>query len=128
MVQICWLKISMVLCSYRFWIRNLEMFNKSLPHIIFNKWTFIDLMSNLMEVCATWKVRSWNSIHTLNSFTLIFWDSSNNASTLLIKYGLYLILIATCTPSITVGFALGNTTISYLVISIGSTPLDILMP
>ncbi len=62
------------------------MFNKSLPLIIFNKWTFIDLMSNLMVVCATWKVNSWNSIHTMNFFAPIPWNSSNNASTLVIKF------------------------------------------
>jgi hypothetical protein len=69
------------------WIQNLEMFNKSLPHIIFKKWTFIDLMSNLMTICAMWRVWSWNYVHTMNSSTPIPWDSYNNASTLLIKYG-----------------------------------------
>ncbi len=87
MVQILWLKISMVLCSCRFWIQILEMFNKSLIHIIFNKWTFIDPMSNLMAVCATWRVRSWNFVHTTNLSTPIPWNSSNNASTMLIKFG-----------------------------------------
>ncbi len=55
-------------------------------HIIFNKWTFIDLMFNLMAICATWRVMSWNFIHTMNSFILILRDSFNNASTLLIKF------------------------------------------
>ncbi len=41
---------------------------------------------------------------------------------------LYLILIATCTPSPTIGYVLGKTIVSYLVTSIGSTPLDILIP
>jgi hypothetical protein len=85
MVQILWLKISMVVYSYKFWIQILEMFNKSLPHIIFDKWTFIDLMSNLMAVCATWRVRSWNYVHTMNFFAPIPWNSSNYASTMLIK-------------------------------------------
>jgi hypothetical protein len=86
MVQILWLNMSMVLCFYRLWIQILEMFNKSLPHIIFNKWTFIDLMSNLITLCTTLRVKSWNSIHTMNSSTLIPWDSSNNVFTLLIKF------------------------------------------
>jgi hypothetical protein len=77
----------MVLCSCKFWIQILEMFNKSLPHIIFNKWTFFDLMSNLMTICALWKVRSWNFVHIMNSSTLIPWNFSNNVSTLVVKFG-----------------------------------------
>ncbi len=84
-VQILWLKISMVLCSCKLWIQILEIFNKSLPHIIFNKWTLLDLMFNLMVVYITWRVRSWNFVHTMNSSTPIPWDSSNNVSVLLIK-------------------------------------------
>ncbi len=102
------------------------MFNKSLPHIIFNKWTFIDLMFNLMTICALWRVKSWNFIHFMNSFAPIPWDSSNNASTLLIKSSsLYLTLIATCTPFAIVGADFGKIIISYLVRNIGSTLLDI---
>jgi hypothetical protein len=61
------------------------MFNKSLLHIIFNRWTFIDLMSNLMIICASWKVMSWNFIHIMIFYAPIPWDSFNNASILLIK-------------------------------------------
>jgi hypothetical protein len=67
-------------------------------------------MSNLMTICALWKVRSWNFIHSMNSFALIPWDSSNNASTLVINYSsLYLTLTTTCTPFAIVGFAFGKT-------------------
>ncbi len=121
--------MSMVLCYCRFWIHILEMLNKSLPHIIFNKWTFIDLMSNLMAICAMCKVRSWNYVHIMNSSAPIPWNSYNNASILLIKYGftiphsnshMYTFVI--------VGFAFGKTTISCLVISTSSTFLNILIP
>jgi hypothetical protein len=64
----------------------------------------------------------------MNSSTPIPWDSSNNASILLIKFGsLYFILITTGTPSTIVGFVFGKTTISYLVTNTSSIPLDILM-
>jgi hypothetical protein len=43
------------------------MLSESLLHIIFNKWTFIDLMSNLMTIRASLRVKSWNSIRTMNS-------------------------------------------------------------
>jgi hypothetical protein len=62
------------------------MLSKSLPHIIINKWIFIDLMSNLMATCATWRIWSWSFIHIVNSFTPIPWNSSNYASILLIKF------------------------------------------
>jgi hypothetical protein len=53
----------------------------------FNKWTFIDLMSNFMALCVTWGIWSWNSIYTMNSFTPIPWNSTNNASIMLINVG-----------------------------------------
>jgi len=113
----------------RFYIQIMEMFSKSLLHIIFNKCTFIDLMSNLMVVCATWKIWSWNFVHIMNPSVLIPWNSSNNTSILLIKYGFtYLTLTTTITPSVTIGFAFSKTIVSYLVTSSGSTPLDIIIP
>jgi hypothetical protein len=100
------------------------MLSKSLPHIIVNKWTFIDLMSNLMAICATWRIWSWSSIHIMNSFTPIPWNSSNYASILLIKSKFTIFTFtATITPFATIGYAIGKTTISYIVINIGSTPL-----
>jgi len=81
------LNMSMVLYSCRSWIQILEMLNKSLLHIIFNKWIFIDLMSNLMAICVTCKVRSWNFVHIMNPFAPIPWNSSNNISILLIQFG-----------------------------------------
>jgi hypothetical protein len=41
---------------------------------------------------------------------------------------LYLTLTTIGTPFVNVGSVFGKITISYLVINIGSTPLDILMP
>jgi hypothetical protein len=79
--------LSIIPYSCRFWIQILEMLSKSLPHIIFNKWTFIDLMSNMMALCARWKIWSWNFIHIMNPSTVITWNSSNYASILLIKFG-----------------------------------------
>ncbi len=40
-----------------------------------------------MAICATWRARSWNSVHTMNSSTPIPWDSFNNAFTQFIKFG-----------------------------------------
>jgi hypothetical protein len=74
----------MIPYSCRFQIQILGMLSKSLPHIIINKWTFIDLMSNLMAVCTTQIIRSWSSIHMVNPSTPIPWNSSNYASILLI--------------------------------------------
>ncbi len=79
--------MSMIPYFCKFWIQILQMFNKSLPHIIFNKWTFIDLMSNLMVVCATWIIWFQNFIHIVNPSTPIPWNFSNYASIMLIKYG-----------------------------------------
>jgi hypothetical protein len=105
------------------------MSNKSLPHIIFNKWTFIDLMSNLMAICAIWKVRFWNSVHTVNSFALIPWNSSNNTSILRIKSRFIIPHFDSHKNSFCIiGFALGKTIVSCLVISTSLTPLDILIP
>ncbi len=129
MVQILWLDMFLLLCSCRFWIQILKMLNKSLLHIILNKWTFINLMSNLMVVCATRRIRSWNVFHTMNSSTPILWNSSNNASILLMKLGsLYLILTTTGRLSPTIGFAFGKTIVSCLVTSTNSTPLNSLIP
>ncbi len=86
MIQIFWLNMSMIPYSYKFQFQILEMYNYLL-HIIFNKWTFIDLMSNLMAICATWRIWSWNFIHTMNPFTPNLWNSFNYASILLIKCG-----------------------------------------
>ncbi len=63
------------------------MLNKSLLHIVYEKLTFIDVMFNLMTICAMWRIWSWNSTHTLNPSILIPWNSFNYASILLIKYG-----------------------------------------
>jgi hypothetical protein len=79
--------MSMIPYFCRFRIQILEMLKKSFPHIIFNKWTFIDLMLNLMAICATWRIWSWNFIHIVNPFIPIHWNSSNYVSILLIKYG-----------------------------------------
>ncbi len=97
--QICFLNLSNILTlslyrssgskspwsSTKFWIHILEMFNKSLLHIIFNNWTFIDLMSNIMIVYVAWRVRSWNYVHIMDYSTPIPWDFSNNAFVVLIK-------------------------------------------
>ncbi len=87
MVQILWLNMSMIICSCWLWIQILEMLSKFLLHIIFNKWTFIYLMSNLMAVCVTRKSRYCNFVYIMNPFTPITWNSFNNASIILIKYG-----------------------------------------
>ncbi len=56
-------------------------------HIFFHKWTFIDMMSNLMVVCAMWKIWSWNFVYIMNSSIPIPWKSINIASIFLINYG-----------------------------------------
>jgi hypothetical protein len=87
MVQILWVNTSMISYSCTSHIQILDMLNKSLPHIIFNKWTFIDLMSNMMALCATWRTWYWNFINTMNSSIPILWNSIINATILLINYG-----------------------------------------
>ncbi len=129
MVLTLWFNMSMIPYFCRFQSQILEMFSKSLLHIIFNKWTFIDLMSNLMAICVTWKIWSWNYIHIVNSFTLILWNSSNYVSILLIKFGFTVLHFTTIgTLFAIVHSAFGKSIVFCLVTSIGSTPLDILIP
>ncbi len=72
------------------WLCNLWVYGhccdfKSLLHIIFNKWSFIDRMSNLMAICAMWIIWSWNFIHIVNLSIPIPWNSFNYVFILLIK-------------------------------------------
>jgi hypothetical protein len=104
------------------------MLSKSLPRIIFNKWTFIDLMSNLMVVCATWKIWSWNSIHNVTPSIPIHTPLTMLPFYWLNLGSLYLILIAIGTHYAIIGSTFSKTIVSCLVTSTDSTPLDILIP
>jgi hypothetical protein len=81
-----------------------------------------------MVVCATWNVKSWNSIHTMKPFLQFPWNSSNNASTLVIKFEFIILysdshMYTFCI----VGSAFGKIIVFCLVTNTNSTPLDILM-
>ncbi len=121
--------MSMIPYSCKFWIYILEMFNKSLPYIIFNKWTFIDLMSNYWQYvqCGEFSLGTpftqwiplFQSLGTLLTMLPFYWLNLGS---------MYLTLTATRTPSITIVSTLRKTTISCLVTSTNSTPLGILIP
>jgi hypothetical protein len=107
----------------------MEMLSKSLPHIIFNKWTFIDPMSNMMAICATWRIWSWNYVDTMNSSTLIPWNSIINVAIMLINIRFIVPHFYNHKNTFCYyWFFFGKTTIFCLVTSTGSTFLDILIP
>jgi hypothetical protein len=128
MVQILWFNMSMIPYYCKFWIQILEMPNKFLPHIIFNKWTFINLMSNLMAICATWRIWFWNFIHIVNPSTIIPWNSYNYAFIILIKSGFTIPHFYSQRNTYYYWFTLGKTIVFSLVTSIDSTPSDIFIP
>ncbi len=115
--------------SFKFQILILKMLNKSLPHIIFNKWTF-------MIWCPIWwqyVQRGKFGLGTLSTLWIPLFHSLGTPLTMLplcwLNLGsLYLTFITTWTCSTTISFAFGKTIVSCIVTSTSSIPLEILIP
>ncbi len=103
------------------------MISKLLLHIIFHKWTFIDLMSNLMVVGTMWRIKSWNLFtlwiplpQSLITVTMLPFCWLNLGS-------LYFNFTTIGITFVIVVSILGKTIVSCLVTSTDLAPLDILI-